>query len=74
MDNLDNLDRGSFLGMRNSCDKREQLSLLELPSEARIKNEVNNSCDKREQLSLLKLPSKAKIMSEATKYLNNENQ
>ena len=30
------------LGVNNSCDKREQLSLLELPSEARIKNEVNN--------------------------------
>ena len=34
--------RSEELGVRNSCDKREQLSLLELTSEARIKNEVNN--------------------------------
>ena len=34
--------RNEELGVNNSCDKREQLSLLELTSEARIKNEVNN--------------------------------
>ena len=32
----------------NFCDKREQSSLLRLPSGAKIMNEVSNFCDKRE--------------------------
>ena len=51
--------------MYNFCDKREQSSLLELPSGAKIMNEVSNFCDKREQSNLFELPSEAKIMSEA---------
>ena len=34
--------------MHNFCDKREQSSLLRLPSGAKIMNEVSNFCDKRE--------------------------
>ena len=32
--------RNEKLGMRNSCDKREQLSLLKLPSKAKIMSET----------------------------------
>ena len=52
--------------MHNFCDKREQSSLFELPSGAKIKNEVSNFCDKREQSSLFELPSGAKITTEVS--------
>ena len=34
--------RNEELGMRNFCDKREQLSLLKLPSVAKIMSKANN--------------------------------
>ena len=54
--------------MHNFCDKREQSSLLRLPSGAKIMNEVSNFCDKREQSSLLRLPSGAKITTEVSNF------
>ena len=65
--------RNEELGMRNSCDKREQLSLLELPSEARIMNKVNNGEVMLEEVYFQSIDFSVSELVELEKEIEAEN-